>query len=627
MLNVQQPPTLHLHIGRSQVTKHLEVVARATFEDRELSEAAEPFLWPVRTVHEQGRSIILVEEERGQRLWKSLLPGRIDAKLDELRQLAARTPCMIRLTIDRELPERADLEDLPWEILCDPDTRQFLGQSQQLNLVRTAEKVTIAPPIPGAGPLRILIVAPAPADFGAVGEEPEIEVLRKIWRDRAHVFVMRNVSFEEFCKKTRDMDRNGGVHVIHFIGHGGNVGGLDQSVLLFEKSGVGTVITATQIAEQMEGLGTLRLVVLNACRTFVPPNLPAGDPCRSPALELARRRVPAVIGTTNAISIDLAQRFAAHLHTALADGQGIHGAVREARLALKAEAGDRRDPRTGLFEWATPILYLTAPNGDLLRFEDTTGEKRMLHLGIRSRSNKARGGAPIESDHLLDLVSYFDDRHPVSPTVLDEILGHLWDYLRDYCGEALPVHLSMETHLSIAFAAGYLLNLRTPKLRVDQNTPQDVDTPKAPWDPKNLWTFEPIESLEKANDGEGSEAMALAVSVARDALVQTESYCRSMYLQRWRGLHACISQGTGNSAIQGDGHMLALAKDLVANAARHKGRRDVHLFMAVPVSLAFQIGRLATDLGTIHLYEFDFGGKKGYAPSLVLTPEDQARRR
>lgn len=627
MNNSQQPPTLHLHIGRSKVTKQLEVVARATFEGRELPEAAEPFLWPELKVDEQGRSAIYVEEERGQRLWSALLPGRIDAKLEELRQLAGRTPCLIRLTIDRELTERADLENLPWEILCDPDTRQFLGQASQLALVRTAEKVVPCPAIPGAGPLRILIVAPAPADYHAVGEGPEIEEIRKIWRDRAHVFVMRNASFEDFCRKTRDMDRDGGVHIIHFIGHGGRLEGHDQGVLLFEDAGQGSAITATQIAEQMEGLGSLRLVVLNACRTFEPPSNPSSDPCRSPALEIARRKVPAVIGTSANIGIDLAQRFAAHLHRALAGGQNIDGGVRDARLALKSESRDRRDPRTGLFEWATPILYLTAPDGDLLRFEDPRGDKKMLRLGIRSRINPARGGAPIESDHLLDLVSYFDGRHPVSPAVWDEVLGKLWDFLRDYCGENLPVFLSMETHLSIAFAAGYLLNTRAPKMFFSQTTSFDLDSERAAWDPQKLWSFQRIDSLEKADDGEGSEAMALAVSVTRSALDETERYCLGQKQQRWRGLHAEILPEVGQSSVQGVEHMKALAKALVAEASSQRGRRDVHLFLVAPVTLAFQIGRLATQLGTIHLYEYDFGGKKGYVPSLVLTPEDQARRR
>lgn len=627
MSNVQQPPTLHLHIGRSKVTKNLEVVARATFEGRELSEAAEPFLWPDLNVDEQGRSAIYVEEERGQRLWHALLPGRVDAKNDELRELAGRAPCLIRLTIDRQLSERADLENLPWEILCDPDTRQFLGQSNQLHLVRTAEKVIPSPDITGSGPLQILVVAPSPANYHAVGEEPEIESIRRIWRDRAHVFVMHNASFEDFCKRTRDMDRTGGVHLIHFIGHGGTLGGHDQSVLIFEKSGQASAITATQIAEQLEGLSTLRLVVLNACRTFVPPNIPAGDPCRSPALELARRRVPAVIGTSANIGIDLAQRFAGHLHASLADGQNVHGAVREARLALKAESGDRRDPHTGLLEWATPILYLTAPDGDLLRFENPGGEKRLLRLSIRSRVNPARTGAPIESDQLLDLVSYFADRHPVSPSAWIEIMGKLWDFLRDHCGERLPVHLSLEAHLSIAFAAGYLLNTRAPRMTVDQITALDLESERGPWNPKRLWNFKDMENLEKVDPVGGTEAMALAVSVAQSALLGTEQYCLAQNQYRWRGLHATILPGVGLSSMQGVEHMKALASSLATVAAEKKGRRDVHLFLAVPVSLAFQIGRQATKLGTIHLYEFDFGGNKGYSPSLVLTPEDQARRR
>jgi hypothetical protein len=54
--------------------------------------------------------------------------------------------------------------------------------------------------------------------------------------------------------------------------------------------------------------------------------------------------------------------------------------------------------------------------------------------------------------------------------------------------------------------------------------------------------------------------------------------------------------------------------------AQYQCRGAVHLFMAVPVGLAFMIGQLLNTLGAVHTYEHVPGHSIPYAPAAVLSP-------
>lgn len=624
------PPTLNIEIRRSATSGGLEIEAGARFDDELFPKVHEPYIAPRFGASDPQLSHRQNQEAKGKALWHSLMPGRIGELLKKVRAKAQRRVCYLRLTFEPGLPERAALEKLPWEILffdAGPGGGDFLGLSRNWVFLRTAETSIPCEPLAGPPPLRILVATASPLDCHPVGAAQEIEDIQRIWRDRGHVFVMPDAELGTFRKKVAEMDREGGVHIVHFIGHGGTMAPHDESLLLFQQEhGKKAAVTAAQLADQLSGLSSLRLVVLSACRSFDPPEMPGGDPCRSIALELAARKVPAVIGTTSDISIDLATRFSKHLHEGLANGVGIPEAVREARLALKTESNDAVLERTGLYEWTTPVLYLTVPDGDLLRFADPHAEKRPLHLGLRSREDPRRAGH-FAADHVLDLQPLFSGREARSDDAWDLAQSELWYFLEDHCGHRLPLKWTIEAHLTLAFATGYLLHSRGSRMEIEQLTSFSADPDGQPWNPAKLWNFSELPALESANTGIGSERLAVAVSVSRDASPALERYCLSNGSQRWIGLQAEIATEVGLASIQGDQHCAALAKSLVAEIERRQGLRDVHIFGAMPISLAFQIGRLATSLGPIHLYEYDFGGKKGYSPSLVLTPEDQARPR
>jgi tetratricopeptide (TPR) repeat protein len=96
----------------------------------------------------------------------------------------------------------------------------------------------------------------------------------------------------------------------------------------------------------------LRVAVLNACEGA---RSSKQDPFAGSAQTLVQQGIPAVIAMQFEIADDVAQTFAHELYGALADSYPIDAAVTEARKAIFAMGRE--------IEWATPVLYLRAPDG------------------------------------------------------------------------------------------------------------------------------------------------------------------------------------------------------------------------------------------------------------------------
>ncbi|MBU1751897.1 MAG: CHAT domain-containing protein, partial [Chloroflexi bacterium] len=105
-----------------------------------------------------------------------------------------------------------------------------------------------------------------------------------------------------------------------------------------------------------------RLVVLNACQTATADTI---DVFRGVAQALVRAGLPAVIANQFNVYDDSALAFAREFYRALADDYPVDAAVTEGRKGVMASlAGLKKDWR-GEVDWATPTLFLRAPDGVL----------------------------------------------------------------------------------------------------------------------------------------------------------------------------------------------------------------------------------------------------------------------
>lgn len=265
----------------------------------------------------------------------------------------------IRLELNPREPGLAPLHDLPWELLCRPETEDFLGLSRHTPIVRFLDAHRERrPAIPLPPRLRILAVAESPADAPPLDVERELHDLEAAWCGLdSRVEILRpkgrgrEALHRAFLAST--------IHVLHFMGHGAFEEWTGEGALLFEgEDGAAFPVSGRGLAQELKGFRSLRFVVLNACHTAQAVGERGPNPFAGVATALVMEGVPAVVAMRRPISDAAALAFGRTLYERLAAGEPVDTAVAEARLAIH-----RLDETSD--EWSTPVLFLRGPDGDL----------------------------------------------------------------------------------------------------------------------------------------------------------------------------------------------------------------------------------------------------------------------
>ena len=229
-------------------------------------------------------------------------------------------------------------------------------------------------------------------------------------------------------------------------------------------------------------------------------------------------------------------------------------------------------------------------------------------------------------DKVLSLLPEFSDRY-LRPefTWERDLLPKLDAFIRTAGQQEQRLRLAMDTHLTLAFAAGTVLDTKSGKfVELEQRTQGRA----AIWAPDDAsvdpnwpgWTFNEFE-LES-----GGTEMAVAVSITRTTEKQVRAHLQGQS-NIGRLVIACLTVRTSQAAVKNGSHADQLA-DQLANYLKDArvgtgacARAPLHLFMAVPNSFAFFLGRHIKVLRPVTLYEFDVDGERGggYVPSLFMT--------
>ncbi len=215
----------------------------------------------------------------------------------------------------------------------------------------------------------------------------------------------------------------------------------------------------------------------------------------------------------------------------------------------------------------------------------------------------------------LDLVPAFRGRYKAAEVDWDRDLA---PRIRDFLDARITDHgkfdLYLDTHLSIAYLAGYLLGKTDADVAPVQREARAVWRASGIEVSGELWTIRE----EQIGDGPG---LAVAVEVTRPTAEDARIYAAKEAPGIGRMLVLTIKSGTGPTSVLGADHARALARDLarIVDERRTPDERTcpVHLFASVPVALAFLIGREGRAFGRSIAYEFDFDTRTpgGYTPA------------
>lgn len=538
----------------------------------------------------------------------------------------AKAGLRLRLVFRHDDPDLGFLTALPWELLYDEAGGGFLGRQPGRTLVRDLEAGQRAEALIVEPPLRVLIVDSGAGDLALHLERGRIgRVLRE--NQAFEVSVLDRPTLGELREALEERR----IHVLHFMGHGGYHDAAGVGAIFFvDRFDRESQVLGEVLAEQLLGLADLRLAVFNTCKS----GMQAGARGVASA-RLLRPDPPAIVAMQYPISDQAAITFSRRFYGALALGQPVDAAIGAARLALAAESS----------EWATPVLYMPSRDGVLFRFQGAPRPRsraigldellqKPLHLGIHSLGTYGVEEMREEADWVKVLTAYFDGKPIRDPSLWHaQVLPQLTLALGDAVREGRPLLLDFAAHSSIAFAAGWLLEVKRGRRmwvrqRVPDRGPEDweLEGSSAPGDGGSfdgpLWADEPSRLRTT-----GAHDVAVAVSVSRPTADAVESYLETSGLEVSRLIHARIAPATGPGSVRGAEHAWRLAEALARTIEERppgEQRGVLHLFVAAPNALVFRLGQLSRGFGAIQLYEHEqFGGERhfgSYAPSIRLPP-------
>jgi hypothetical protein len=299
-----------------------------------------------------GTSQTVAIETFGEALFSSVFTG--DLKVTLATSLAQADSEEVGLRLRLRLTDVPELANIPWEFLRDPAARRFLALSEWTPLVRYLDLPGRQRPLTVSPPLRILVVVASPIDLVRLDAPAELARLRESLGalERSGKVVVDAAPAGTLSALSRKL-RRGDYHIFHFIGHGGYDADEDDGLVAFEDAdGRFQQVRASHLAMLLHDHRTLRMAVLNSCEGA---RGSLNDPYAGTAQTLVRQGVPAVVAMQFEITDDAAIAFSQTLYEAIADGYPVDAAMAQARLSICSDVND--------VEWATPVLYLRAPDG------------------------------------------------------------------------------------------------------------------------------------------------------------------------------------------------------------------------------------------------------------------------
>jgi hypothetical protein len=292
------------------------------------------------------------------------------------------TGLRIRLVLDPALPDLPEISALPWELLYRADTRDFLARQPLTPLVRYLEVPRLTAPAPLASSLRILVVRSRPRDLTPLDLDSERDAITTAWGEQGRVKI--DFLDQPTLLALRRKLISEPFHVLHFMGHGDFDAETGEGVLVFEDGkGQSLPVSGQVLAESLKDSRWLRLVFLNACDTAQLPRRRGQDPFSGVASALVLAGLPAVIAMQFPISDEAALVFSENFYTALAAGFPVDAAAAEARLAIHLSFPSS-------WEWATPALFMSVPDGRILTAESE--EKKSNERAAPPPPEPAGGG-------------------------------------------------------------------------------------------------------------------------------------------------------------------------------------------------------------------------------------------
>jgi len=297
-------------------------------------------------------------QDLGGRLFTALFQGQVSSCLRSSQGMVAQGKGLrLRLRV-----EAGELIALPWELLYDPERREFLSLTRRAPIVRhlTVPRSTAARAV--SPPWQMLLVPASPRDLMPLDVQGEVEALQETLESLVEggslaLDVLRPPTIQALWQRLTDRPP----HILHFIGHGGFDG--EEGYLALEDEEGRTKRLDARELKVLVSTTPVRLAVLNACLTARDAVRQGAGTFERAYLGLAPALVDAgllaVVAMQFSLRDDGARIFAQDFYRMLARCRPVDEAVDQARVAMMLALGlERRD-------WAAPVLFMRGSTGEI----------------------------------------------------------------------------------------------------------------------------------------------------------------------------------------------------------------------------------------------------------------------
>jgi CHAT domain len=287
----------------------------------------------------------------GTLLFETLFTGDLVTLLRQAQFQAQEAKAVLRIQLAIEPNE---LSALPWELLFDPGTKQFLALSNHSTLVRYLPIAQTTQRLLAAPQLRILALFPSPVDMPPIDIRHERHVMEEALQPLLNSGLVELITLEhatvwDMVRAIRERQ----VHILYYQGYVGFNSDDRASYLLLEDD------AGVAFRKGMEELSytllrtDVRLAVINSC----------GMAAGTLAYDLVRYGIPGAVAIQEPLRDIETITFLQHFSRALAIGLPVDVAVSEGRRAMYVMLGPQ-----GF--WASPILVVGQPDAALFALKE-----------------------------------------------------------------------------------------------------------------------------------------------------------------------------------------------------------------------------------------------------------------
>jgi hypothetical protein len=226
---------------------------------------------------------------------------------------------------------------------------------------------------------------------------------------------------------------------------------------------------------------------------------------------------------------------------------------------------------------------------------------------------------------VLDLVPQFDERHIRSEQDwTDNLYPRLRSFLRDAASESDRLRLVLDAHVTLAFAAGSILNIKSGRIvELEQRTigrcvwAADDSASEPTW---------PALVTHVIDVDAARPDLAVAIGLTHSIEKQVVAYVAEALPSVGRVVVCEPQSGPGARSVLNGRHAFELCEQACAAMRAHRTAGRAHLFLAGPNAFAFFLGQRQPAIGRVCLYEFDFEGTRtgSYRQSLCLPIAEAA---